>query len=206
MKIRIASSIALAAGLLLGASGCAMMAPQATLEKYAPSDGIDVNVGDIDLRNVLLIADESGENFNVVFSSVNNSGAPVDLTVSFEGENSKYATAEFNVPEGIAEFGNPEGEETPVLVTVGGLRAGATISANFQVAGASEVQYDVPVLDGTLPEYRAYVLPAGFADDADKDADDDDAAADAAENEAGTSAAGTESADAAASTETTTAE
>lgn len=172
MKIRIASSIALAAGLLLGASGCALMAPQATLEKYAPSDGIDVNVGDVELRNVLLIEDESGENFNVVFSSVNNSGAPVDLTINFEGENSQHASAEFTIPEGIAEFGNPEGDETPVLVSVKGLAPGATAPANFQVAGASEVAHQVPVLDGELAEYRDYVLPVGFGQEADEKAAD----------------------------------
>ena len=167
MKNRIASSIALAAGLLLGASGCAMMAPQATLVSYAPSDGVDVNVGEIELRNVLLIEDENGENFNVVFSSVNNSGAPVDLTINFEGENSQHATAEFTIPEGIAEFGNPEGEEAPVLVSVKGLAPGATAPASFQVSGASEVAHQVPVLDGELAEYRDYVLPAGFGQDAD---------------------------------------
>lgn len=175
MKIRIASSIALAAGLLLGASGCGLMAPQATTEAYAPSDGIDVNVGEIDLRNVLLIADETGENFNVVFSSVNDSGSVADLSMTFEGEGGKVASADFAVPTGVGKFGNPEGEIAPVLVTIDGLKAGATVSTYFQLPGAAEVQYDVPVLDGELKEYANYVLPANYSADAKSDVKQSDA-------------------------------
>lgn len=175
MKIRIASSIALAAGLMLGATGCGMIAPQATTESYAPSDGIDVNVGDVKLRNVMLIADETGENFNVVFSAVNTTGAPVDLSISFAGKGSQRASAEFTVPTGSTAFGDPEGSETPVLVTVDGLVPGATADAYFQVSGASEVQYDVPALDAELDEYSAYVLPAGFGAEDETDADEADA-------------------------------
>lgn len=171
MKIRTASSLALAAGLVLGMTGCGLMAPQATTEAYAPSDGIDVNVGDVNLRNVLLIADESGENFNVVFSAVNSTASPAELSIDFQGEGSQ-ARAEFTVPEGVAAFGNPDGEVAPVLITIPGLAAGATIGAYFQIPGADEVQYDVPVLDGTLEEYRDYVLPAGFATSADATEDD----------------------------------
>lgn len=164
MKIRIASSLALAAALALGVTGCSLIAPQGTLEPYAPSDGIDVSVEGVHVRNILLIADESGENFNVVFSAVNRTGAPQDLSISFVGEGSQQARAEFTVPEGSTRFGNPDGDEAPVLVSIPDLKPGATVTAYFQAPGASEVERAVPVLDGTLAEYRAYVLPAGFSE------------------------------------------
>lgn len=165
MKIRIASSIAIAAALALGATGCSLIAPQGTLKPYAPSDGVDVNVEGVDVRNIMLIADESGENFNVVFGAVNLTGAEQDLAVTFMNEGSQQARAEFTVPTGNTLFGNPEGDEAPVLVTIPGLIPGQTIDAYFQQAGSAEVEHKIPVLDGTLAEYRDYVLPADFAQD-----------------------------------------
>lgn len=167
MKIRIASSIAIAAALALGATGCSLIAPQGTLKPYAPSDGVDVNVSGIDVRNIMLIADESGENFNVVFGSVNLTEAEQELAISFTSEGTQKARAEFTIPTGNTLFGNPAGEEAPVLVTIPGAVPGATVDAYFQKAGAEEVKYEIPVLDGTLAEYRDYVLPADFSQSAD---------------------------------------
>ena len=163
MKTRIASTVALAAAIALGATGCGLLAPQSTLEAYAPSDGVDVNLTGLDLRNVMLIADESGDNFNVVFGAVNHTGDDLDLTIKFVGEGSKNASADFTVPAGSSLFGSPDGEQVPVLVTLPGLKPGATINAYFQLAGADEKQTAVTVLDGTLAEYRDYVLPANFS-------------------------------------------
>ncbi|QBE48564.1 DNA modification methylase [Leucobacter triazinivorans] len=176
MKIRIASSVALAAALALGATGCSLIAPQGTLKPYAPSDGVDVTVESVDVRNILLIADETGDSFNVVFGAVNRTGETQDLAINFMGEGSQQDRAEFTVPTGNTLFGDPDGDESPVLVSLPGLEPGATISAYFQVPGASEVEYEVPVLDGTLEEYRRYVLPAGFSQ-----ADDSPAAEELAE-------------------------
>lgn len=162
MKNRIASSIALAAGLALGLTGCNLIAPQSTLQEYAPSDGIDLNVEGVALRNVLLIADESGESFNVVFSSVNRTGAPVDLTIAFNGEGSTQGTAEVEIPEGVTVFGDPNLDQEVVVVELDNVIVGSMVNAYFQAGSASEAETPVPVLDGTLAEYRPLVLPAGF--------------------------------------------
>ncbi|SJN10250.1 hypothetical protein FM113_08630 [Leucobacter sp. 7(1)] len=167
MKIRIASSIAIAAALALGATGCSLIAPQGTLEHYAPSDGVEVNLENVDVRNIMLIADKSGENFNVVFGAVNLSEAPQDIAINFMGEGTQQARAEFTVPTGNTLFGNPAGAEAPVLVSIPGAKPGATVDAYFQQAGSDEVHHRIPVLDGTLEEYRDYVLPANFSQDAD---------------------------------------
>ncbi|MBK0422373.1 DNA modification methylase [Leucobacter sp. CSA2] len=162
MKIRIAATVAIAAAIGLGATGCGLVAPQSTLEVYAPSDGVDVSMTGVDLRNVMLIADESGENFNVVFGAVNRTGKPAKLTINFAGEGSDTASADFTLPTGNTLFGNPEGEEAPVLVNLPGLKVGSTIKAYFQVPGADEKNHNVTVLDGTLKEYQDYVLPIDF--------------------------------------------
>lgn len=177
MKIRIAASIALAAGLALGATGCSLMAPVATVDPYAPSDGITVSADGVDVRNMILVADETGENQNIVFGSVNNTGAPATLTVKFVVDGSASSTATFELEEGQQLFGNPEAPESVQLVSIDAI-AGSTVKAYFSVNGGAEVEHNVPVLDGTLKEYQAYVLPAtGIAvDEEDADAADKDAA------------------------------
>ena len=174
MKIRIASSIALAAGLALGLSGCNLIAPQATTIPYAPSDGIDVDLDGAFVRNLLLIADESGENFNVVFTGVNNGTEDVQVTINFIDQGSQQAAAEFTLEPGSTEFGNPEGDLPPTLVSLPDVMVGSTVDAYFQTPGGTEVQRDVPVLDGTLEEYADFVIDGSAAPEVDEDALDDE--------------------------------
>lgn len=159
MKTRIASSIALAAAILLGASGCGLFAPQGTTDQYEPSDGIDVNIADIAVRNLMLIAAEDGEHFNVVFSAVNSGESPVQLKIDFvDEEGSAQASANFAIEPGAQLFGDPEGDIEPVLVPLSNIMVGQTITSYFQVPGSSDVRRQVPVLDGTLAEYQPFVL------------------------------------------------
>lgn len=157
MKIRIAAAIALAAGVALGASGCSLIAPQGTNVSYAPSDGVEVSTKGVNLRNIMLIADETGENFNLVFTAVNTTGAPSAVNVSLESDGGT-ANADFQVPTGTTSFGNPDEGQPTVVMTVPGLAAGATTEAYFTLNGESDLSEFVPVLDGTLKEYQDYVL------------------------------------------------
>ncbi len=154
---RIASSLALAAALAFGATGCSLIAPQGTSEPYAPSDGIDVNIEKIAVRNLLLIADATGENFNVVFTGVNNTTDDAIVRMTFVSDSTEAST-DFALAPGLTAFGNPDGDVPPQLVTIPGLKVGATVQAYFEVAGGGEAKYDVPVLDGTLKEYENYVI------------------------------------------------
>lgn len=160
MKIRIASSIALAAALTLGATGCSLIAAQDTLIQYAPSDGVDANVNGVEVRNLMLVADESGEQQNVVFTGINAGEKAQQLTISFMADGQQVATSEFEVPAGTTKFGDPEGEQSLVLVKIPEAKAGTLVDAYLSTPGSAEVQHRVPVLDGSLKEYRPYVLTA----------------------------------------------
>ena len=181
---RIASSLALAAALALGATGCSLIAPQGTLEPYAPSDGVDVTIENIAVRNLLLIADESGENFNVVFTGVNNTAEDAIVRITFVQDSSE-ASADFLLAPGSTSFGNPEGDAAPQLISIADLKPGATVEAFFEVAGGGEAQYMVPVLDGTLAEYQPYVLSKSQLRKLEKQAEEDSkpAAGDAVQGE-----------------------
>lgn len=176
---RLISSIALAAALALGASGCAMFAPQGTTDPYAPSDGIEVTIDGVDVRNLMLIGDAAGENFNVVFTAVNNTDGDQTLNVSFVDPNSSTtANATFTVKPGLQQFGDltataeegvasteasDEGAAAPALpenvqiVSIPGLKIGSTVKAYVQIGTGQEVEKQVPVLDGTLKEYERFV-------------------------------------------------
>jgi hypothetical protein len=61
VNIRALASTTLAATLLLGTAGCGIFVDSATLKPYSASDGLNVDVGGLQLRNVLVITDESGD-------------------------------------------------------------------------------------------------------------------------------------------------
>ena len=67
MKSRVAASIALAAALLIGTTGCTFGANIATQEDYDPSDGVGTEVGALAIRNALLIG-ETGDELNIVMT------------------------------------------------------------------------------------------------------------------------------------------
>ena len=160
MKNRIAASIALAAAIALGASGCSLIAHNGTEVSYAPSDGVEVTAKGVALRNIILIEAKDGENFNVVFTGVNTTGGPVDVKIDFEAGTAK-ASVKFALPEGSTSFGDL-GEDQPVVVaTLPALKAGASAKAYFTINGEGGHEEFVPVLDGTLLEYTQFVLYPG---------------------------------------------
>ncbi|HUH53834.1 MAG TPA: DNA modification methylase [Microbacteriaceae bacterium] len=150
LKTRIVTSIALAAGVALGASGCGFFVPQATTYEYAPSDGIDVDLPGADVRNLLLVTNSDAA--NVVFTGVNNTEEAVRISIKFVDEGSQVAQRNFTLDPGLNVFG----VDTPEIIPVTGLMPGSMITA-FLEGGGVEIEREVPVLDGTLAEYSELV-------------------------------------------------
>ena len=148
MKARLAASAALALGIAIGGSGCAMITYQATTEKYDPSDGVSADLGDVDVRNALVIS-EDGEDGTLVMSVVNRSDERATVTVQYGDGGDEL---EIDVPAGETLVLGSEDEEKVVLegidVEVGGL-----LPMYFQAGEAEGVEKQVPVLDARLPEY-----------------------------------------------------
>ena len=149
MKARLAASAALAIVLALGASGCAMLTYQATTEKYEPSDGVSADVGDLDLRNILIVS-EDGDEGTLVMTVVNTGADDATLGVQV-GEGGGDIT-EIEVEAGQTVVLGSEDEEKVVLegldAEVGGLAL-----LFFQAGDAEGLEKQVPVLDSRLPEY-----------------------------------------------------
>lgn len=156
MKARLAASAALALGIALGASGCSMLTYQATTEHYDASDGVSAGVGDLDLRNILIVSDD-GVDGNLVMTVVNNGTDDIDLGVQF-GEGGGD-THEIEIEAGSSvTFGVDDVEGTdviePLLLEGIDTQPGSLLPVYFQYDGAEGVEKLVPVLDSSLPEYK----------------------------------------------------
>ncbi|GAA4377883.1 hypothetical protein [Agromyces bauzanensis] len=148
MKARLAASAALALGLAVGASGCSMITYQATTAKYDPSDGVSAGLGDLDLRNILVVS-EDGEDGTLVMTVVNRGERSATLGVQF-GDGGDIV--EVPVPAGQTLVLGSAVEEPVVLEGIDA-EVGGLIPMYFQYGDAEGVEKLVPVLDARLPEY-----------------------------------------------------
>jgi hypothetical protein len=148
---------AVAAGavlLMLGVSGCSFTTEQSTTTRYAASDGIVKDLGSVQLRNVLVVGRDDETAGRLVGTVFNTSDEPVDLSIQAGGASTSVTI------EGQGQFTFED--ETTDDATLEGLPdiPGSLIDVDFTVQG-DEATFEVPVLDGTLEEYREYV-PGGY--------------------------------------------
>lgn len=150
MKVRVIVAAALAAGVALGTTGCNVIQPQATTKVYAASDGINLNVGDVALRNVLIISD-NGQAGNLVMGAV-NTGTPVALHIEYKS-GGKVADGHVVVPFSNQPTLFGTSNNSKVILTGIGTQPGSMLEVKFSVGSKSTTTL-VPVLNSDLPEYR----------------------------------------------------
>ncbi|WP_159501335.1 DNA modification methylase [Microbacterium sp. 18062] len=158
MRTRLIASIAVGAAVVLGTSGCAMLAPQGTTIQYSPADGMNVpdSSGPLQVRNALIVANEDGSEGNLVAAIVNASDAAEVLNIEV-GEGAGAVALTVRVPAGsVKSLG--DGETRPLLIQGLDTIPGATVSVYFQSGDGEGARTDIPVLDGTL-DYLAPLVP-----------------------------------------------
>ncbi len=154
-KNRVQQAVAAGAVLLtLGVSGCSFTTDQSTTTPYAASDGIVKDLGPVLLRNILIVGRDDETAGRLVGTVFNTSDDPVTLSIQAGG-----ASTEVTI-DGQGQFRFEE--ESSDDATLEGLEdiPGSLIDVEFDVEGEQAV-FEVPVLDGTLEEYREYV-PGGY--------------------------------------------
>jgi len=151
VNIRALATTTLAATLLLGTAGCGIFVDAATLKPYSASDGLNVDVGDLHLRNVLVVTDESGD-ASLVATLVNNTTNVQYLTVQFRTEIPVDLTIVAN--EGLTKVGLAD--DNPAIATGTALKAGQYVDIYFQYGGQDGVEMAIPVLDGSHTLYAPY--------------------------------------------------
>jgi hypothetical protein len=160
VKARLAASAALALGLALGASGCSMVTYQATTEHYDASDGVSLNVGELKVRNALVVS-EDGVDGNLVMSVVNTGEDDVTLGVQV-GDGGEVTEIDVEAGQTVSLGA----DEEPVLLEGLDAEVGGLVSLYFQYGDVEGVEQPVPVLDSRLPEYADLAPSGDSADDA----------------------------------------
>lgn len=141
-----AASLILAGALALGTSGCVFITPAATLIPYSPSDGIGASVGDIDLRNVVGIINESGDAISLMVTLVNNSSTDATVSMQFESGGEKTTIEAPISGRTTVSFGTvPDGEQIVILDP--SVPAGALLPVYVQYGNNEGKELLVPVLE-----------------------------------------------------------
>lgn len=154
---RIVASLALGTAVALGAAGCTFITPQSTTIEYSPADGVNVPAPDspVQVRNALIVADESGRDGNFVAALINATPEPQTIHIEF-GDG--VARESIRVPAGATVS---LGADAPPL-TIRGLdtKPGADLPVAFQSGDSDTVAVAVAVLDGSLPYLEPFVPKA----------------------------------------------
>ncbi|MFC8304832.1 hypothetical protein ACFUCV_14240 [Specibacter sp. NPDC057265] len=134
-------------------TGCSAINPQSTTMIYSASDGVRLDLGQMQLRNVLVVSEGAGEAGRVSGSFYNQSDS--DITLTFSG--AAGSQTEITVKPGIPVILNSD-NDAAVLSTVE-QPPGSVESIDLRTSGAESqtATLQVPILDGTLKEYQNLV-------------------------------------------------
>lgn len=145
-----------AASVLAGALLLAACSPTITTKPYAPSDGVRVNLTDhVRGINLMVVTDGEGEPGALLGALANDSAEDVNFVLTAEGAE----PLALDVPAGQTIYlsAQPAGDQVvdAVLDTVA-THPGGDIESTLSGAGVDE-DFSLPVMDGSLPEYAAYL-------------------------------------------------
>lgn len=137
-------------------SGCAVFSPMTTELPYNPGDGIGVSLGDVEVRDLLVVGTAQGEPATVSAYVVNRSAQ--DVTVSFAAQGGTPAT--LDVPARSALQASPAGEEGLVIDSLA-VALGSMVPLAIQVDGNAPAQVAAPSVAASNPMYSDLAPSAG---------------------------------------------
>ena len=152
MRLRVAATVLLAGGLLLGSTGCSFFAPVATDIKYDASDGVSVTVGNIDVRNAFAVTTD-GKTLNLVMSVYNNGDTQEAVKFQYDFTDADAGTiSKVIAPGETISFGNAGAPQ--IILPNADVQAGALMPVFVQYGSLTGETMMVPVLDNSLPPYK----------------------------------------------------
>jgi len=155
VRRRFFAPLALAAAVITGVTGCTLNAQIATMKQYDPSDGVGANLGDLALRNILLISNERGE-ANLVMTVVNSSGEDVTLNVQYD-DGATRQTSPLSVPGFPQRTRVGDIPADGIVISAQSMELGGLFPVYFEYGNIPGELVFVPVLDGSLAEYQLLV-------------------------------------------------
>lgn len=166
---RVAVLAALGLGLLT-VTGCGYINAQQTTNVYSPSDGVRADIGSLQLRNMLVVSADPKPATSASADAASGGGPgrlvgtvfnPTDQDMTLTLKDASSSTARIDVPKkGEVQLDKPGNN---VLLSHAGGIPGALATISF-TAGSTTQDVQVPIVDGTLSEYRQYIpSPSGSA-------------------------------------------
>lgn len=159
MRLRALSTALVATAILVGTAGCGVFVETATLKPYHPSDGVGVTIGDLHLRNALIITNEKGD--AALVASVVNDGESFEF-VNVEVRGETPLSTKVGAYPGLTKIGIAD--DNPVVFYGAGVVAGEYVDVYVQYGVHDGELLNVPVLDGTEPFYAPYAPDASAGD------------------------------------------
>lgn len=144
-------------GLSLALTGCSATNSITTTVPYDPSDGVGLVLGDVELSNILVLSAAEGAPGTLLGSATNRGGGEAELTIGL-GDGGGTT---IGLDAGETVLLGPEHEPVDLEAVPAPPGALVTLHVDSDAGGATTL--DVPVLDGTLPEYADLVPGAGGA-------------------------------------------
>lgn len=147
------SAIAIASALLLGTTGCGFLGPVESLQQYAPSDGSQINLGDVKARNFVYLV---GSTKNLLVGSLVNSGlADATIKISYVDASGKTVSQSFDLAAG-QKLDLGYNDQPGIAMDLQAV-PGSMINIYLETAEAGSNELLVPALNGDLAEWSEIV-------------------------------------------------
>ena len=154
---KLVSAVALSAALMLGTTGCSLTHNVESLKEYAPSDGSQVNIGDLKIRNLIALSKGTETGQTVLIGSIVNSGTEDHLVIiNPTNAADRIDDLVFNVKAGqTLSFGNA-GPDSAVLLNSGFEPGSNTTLFIWVDQNTSANPITVPVLEDKPEQYAQF--------------------------------------------------
>ncbi|MDC0387203.1 hypothetical protein OAM63_00360 [bacterium] len=153
MKAKKFIALIAAIATVFALAGCSLSREVASLDPYAPSDGVQVDTDELKARNVMFVVDDAG-NAVLIGSFINPGQGAVSATLETMDSNGTVVMAEMTVEAGAKfdlGYNGTEGKYLYLTETPGSMHP-----VYMRVTG-DPTRMLVPILDGALEEYRGFI-------------------------------------------------
>ena len=153
MKAKKFIALIAAIATVFALAGCSLSREVASLDPYAPSDGVQVDTEALKARNVMFVVDEDG-NAVLIGSFINPGQGAVSATLETMDSNGSVIMTEMTIEAGAKfdlGYNGTEGKYLYLTETPGSMHP-----VYMRVTG-DPTRMLVPILDGALEEYRGFI-------------------------------------------------
>ncbi len=134
-------------------AGCSLSREVASLDPYSPSDGVQVDLPELKARNVLFVSDGEG-NSVLIGSFLNTTDGALVAQIETMDSQGKVVLTDITIPaQGKFDLGYNGTEGKRLFLT----ELPGSMHPVFIRAGGDPTEILVPILDGTLEEYRPFI-------------------------------------------------